>query len=169
MRNRLTLAAVLAVAFCSLPALGQTATPTVTPTPTPTVTPTLTPTPTPTPLTVSANSTYTLCSITSGAGTCGKIRKAASQATTAAYLFQMSAASGTGAFVIGVSCDDATFGTTSTFKARLTRHGESYSLPVADVGPCTIVVTPQWGGGTITLYAAISGDHTMLALPTPAP
>lgn len=157
MRNRLTLAVVLAVAFCSPVAMGQTPTPT------------LTPTVTPTPLTVSANATYTLCSIGSGTATCGRIRKAASQATTAAYLFQMSAASGTGAFVIGVSCDDAAGGTTSTFKARLQFHGQSYSLPASDVGPCTITVTPQWLSGTITLYASITGDHTMLALPTPVP
>jgi len=157
MRNRLSLAAVLAVVLCASGALAQTPTPT------------LTPTVTPTPLTVSANATYTLCSIGSGSATCGRIRKAASQATTAAYLFQMSAGSGVGAFVIGVSCDDSSGGSTATFKARLTVHGQGYSLPVADVGPCTITVTPQWVSGTITLYAAISGDHTMLALPTPVP
>lgn len=153
-RSRLA-GALVGVLFMAGPALAQTPTPT------------LTPTVTPTPLTVTANSVHDLCVISSAASVCGRVRKAASQATTASYLFQQTAAGAT--YSVWVSCDDASGGTTKTLKALITRLGQSYTLSAAEVGPCTIGVTPAWISGTSRLVLTINGDHTMMALPTPVP
>ncbi|MGE9179490.1 hypothetical protein, partial [Escherichia coli] len=85
-----------------------------------------------------ANTTYTLCSLTGSSSVCGRIRKAASQSKTAAYLFQVTSSGAV--FEIWVSCDNASGGTSKALKKRIQYAGESYSLPASEVGPCTIGV-----------------------------